>query len=176
MAREADIGAIVRLNGPVQRLHAELYPGIFKAQADDALVHKFFAGLIAADEHVIGIYEGPEGPAGYIWLEEHPREETPFTKAVRSLYIHHISVLEGARRRGVGSALMRWANERAESLRIFEIGVDHWADNKAAHRFFSRHEFKDVRIIMRAQLTPDAGGLRLEQLQHGAARRDTKES
>lgn len=151
-ARDTDVGTIVRLNEPVQQLHAKLYPSVFKPQPDESSIRDFFAGLIAAEKHAIGIYEGSQGPAGYIWLEEHQREETPFTTAVRLLYIHHISVLEAARRRGVGSALLRWADERAVSLRISEIGVDHWAANEEAHRFFSRHHFTDARIIMRAEI------------------------
>lgn len=149
--RQAGIGdaeLLAQLNRPVQQLHAQLYPRLFKPAPDDAEVAGFFASRLAAPSHVIGICEQDGQPLGYIWTEQQQRPETPFTQVVPRLYIHHISVIEEARRQGVASALLDWAIERARVDGSDALALDHWTANEGAHAFFSRHGFNAERMGM----------------------------
>jgi GNAT superfamily N-acetyltransferase len=107
-ASEADLDALVDLNQVVQNLHAALYPGDFKQVADPSAVRTFFAARLAGSKSAIGITEADRVPVGYVWFEVQVRPETPFTLPRPRIYVHHISVAPGARRRGIAAALMRY--------------------------------------------------------------------
>src|SRR5690348_7401793 len=105
-AESGDAELLARLNRPVQQLHARLHPDLFKSATDEAAVAAFFAGQLAAPSSDIGICEEDGEPLGYIWAERHHRAETPFCTATARLYIHHLSVVESARRQGAATALL----------------------------------------------------------------------
>ena len=155
-ADPADVPALVSLNLHVQRLHADLYPADFEAAPDDDELTRFFLAIVTSGNQAVGILEGSEGPLGYIAIEERERAASPFMTPSRVLHIHHIAVEPGARRAGIGSALMAWAEQQARSSGIGQILVEHWAGNEDARRFFARRGFEEVRITMRKSL-PGAG-------------------
>ena len=156
LAEKDDVETLARLNRPVQQLHTQLYPQWFKPAPEVANAAEFFAGIIAAPSNVLGICEAAGEPLGYIWAERQHRAETPFCAAISRLYIHHVSVIEEARRRGVASSLLDWAIQRARSDGIKLVALDHWAANEDAHAFFSQRGFKAERIVM-SKLSPSPG-------------------
>lgn len=145
----SDLETLVLLNGPVQELHATLYPMDFKKVADPAAVAKFFESILGAPQHIVGIFNADDRSIAYIWFEEQHRPATPFTDSSSLLYIHHISVLKTDRERGVGSALLDWAFKHALAAGISQVALDHWSANEGAHRFFATKGFEDLKIIMR---------------------------
>lgn len=144
---------LVALNAVAHALHAELYPDDFKQQADAAELAVMFNGLIADEAQVVAIYREGRAAKGYVWFEVQERVETPLTPRSRRLYIHHLSVDDTQRQRGIGTDLIRWAEAHAASLGIKQIAVDHWLSNGAARTFFSRKGFSPFRVIMRKYLT-----------------------
>lgn len=152
IAGQSDALVLALLNEPVQDLHAKLYPADFRSDADRATVARFFSGIISDDQNTIGICEVSGSPAGYLWLELRERAGTPFTRSSRRIWIRHLSVLETARRRGVASSLMLWAEDYARALSATELVLDHWADNREAKAFFDKKGFSPVRIVARKQL------------------------
>ena len=151
-ASEADFGALIQLNQVVQSLHAELYPGDFKREVDQSAVTTFFAARLADPKSAIAIAEADCVPVGYVWFEVQARPETPLTPPRPRIYVHHISVAPGVRRRGIAAALMRYVEHRAASEGIDEIALDTWAANLDAQHFFRAQGFAVFNVMLRKKL------------------------
>jgi ribosomal protein S18 acetylase RimI-like enzyme len=136
-AAEADLDALVELNGSVQGLHVRLYPSDFKETSVADKVRAFFATRLGE----IAVAESDGATVGYVWCEAQRLPETPFTPAKPRLYIHHLSVASPARRRGVGAALVRYAQQLAGTQGLPEIALGVWAANRDALRFFKTQGF-----------------------------------
>jgi len=132
-ASAADVDDIVRLNREVQQLHAELEPSFFKSNFDNEEVAAFFDAKLALPEHHIRLADSGEGPHGYVWFEVQDRQETPLTLAGKRIYIHHLSVQAGARRRGIASALLRQVEAEALTSGVTNVALDTWAGNGSVH-------------------------------------------
>ena len=152
LAETADVPALVALNGPVQELHASLYPFDFNELVGRDEAANFFLRLIGAEKHSIALFEGVEGPLGYIWFEEQERRRSAFMKPSRIIHIHHLSVTRAARDKGIGTALMNFVSAEAYASGVSTLVVEHWAENEIAHRFFSREGFANLRIMMQREL------------------------
>jgi ribosomal protein S18 acetylase RimI-like enzyme len=153
VASDADINVIVRLNRDVQKLHAELEPAFFKAAIATEEVAAFFATKLALAEHHFRLAVGDDGPNGYVWFEVREQSETPLTLARRRIYIHHLSVRAGARRRGVASALISHVEADARARGIANIALDTWAANGVARGFFEARGFTPFNLTFGKQLT-----------------------
>lgn len=147
LATAADIAVLVRLNAEVQAMHAELAPELFLPVADEDAVAQFFAEAIAKDGNEIGLYPAAGEPLGYIFIELQSRDATAFTKAWRRLYIHHLSVAQAARRQGVATALMQWAEARAREMGLEMLALDHWAANPDAAALYDHLGFDALRVV-----------------------------
>ncbi|WP_287309898.1 GNAT family N-acetyltransferase [Mesorhizobium sp.] len=151
-ASEADFDALVRLNQVVQCLHAELHPDVFKQAADPSAVRTFFAARLADPKSSIAIAEIDRAPVGYVWFEIQSLPETPFTFHPPRIYVHHISVMPEARRRGVATALMCHVEQRAACEGIDEIATGLWAANLDARNFFGSQGCVPFNIALRKKL------------------------
>lgn len=106
----------------VQMLHAEARPDLFLPWADNPETYlDFFRDLLARGHRVLA-YRDSDVVVGFLCYEVQSRPSNPFRSAERRGFLHHISVLESHRRRGVGSGLIRAM--RAELARQ---GIDRWA-------------------------------------------------
>lgn len=83
---------------------------------------------------------------GYILIERQSRDATAFTKPWRRLYIHHLTVAKRARRQGVATALMAWAETRARELGIEMLVLDHLANNPEAGSFYENLGYAPARL------------------------------
>ncbi|CAN7553881.1 N-acetyltransferase family protein [Mesorhizobium sp. LjRoot246] len=151
-ASEEDLEALIRLNQVVQDLHAALYPDDFKQATDPLSVRRFFAARLVGPKRKIGIAKANHVPVGYVWFEVQARPETPFTLPRPRIYVHHISVVPDARRRGIATALMRHVEQQALSEGINEIALDTWVDNLDARQFFISQGFAVLNVALRKKL------------------------
>ena len=117
-ATNDDLALLAQLNEPVQSLHAALYPADFKGNVDAANVASFFERAAAKPESSIAIAEQDGLPVGYIWFDISARPENAFKPSQSFVYIHHVSVAADARRRGVGSAMLAYAKEKARAAGV----------------------------------------------------------
>lgn len=152
LAESADVPSLVALNASVQELHASLYPLHFHELVDRDEAANFFVRLIAAEKHWIALFEGVDGPLGYMWFEEQERRRSAFLKPSRIFHIHHLSVTKAARGQGIGTALLNFVSAEAYASGVSALVVEHWAGNEIAHRFFSREGFDNLRILMQREL------------------------
>ena len=119
-------------------------------KAADMGIPRIYGSLdeLLADPAVsIFIAEENREAIGYIFCKLIERPENPFTFAMRSLLVEHISVRPAARGKGVGTALMKQAEMLAKALAVQRIQLDSWDFNADAHSFFERLGFQ--RFIFR---------------------------
>jgi ribosomal protein S18 acetylase RimI-like enzyme len=147
-ASEADLDALVELNGFVQELHARLYPDDFKQTSDPVGVRAFFVARLSA----IAVAELESAIVGYVWYEAQSLPETAFSPAKPRLYVHHLSVEPSARRRGVGAALIGHVEQLAAMQGLPEVALGAWAANSVALRFFAAQGFIQMTATLRKRL------------------------
>jgi ribosomal protein S18 acetylase RimI-like enzyme len=150
-----DAGTLVQLNRTVQELHVRLYPDDFKPVVTEPDAEAFFSGRLKTPDCVFGIAEADSTPVGYVWFDLQSRPETPFTPARRRLYVHHISVVPEAQRRGIGSALMNYVERQGVLESAGEIALATWSANLGAQRFFMSHGFIGFTVAFRKALAKD---------------------
>ncbi|GAA0542841.1 GNAT superfamily N-acetyltransferase [Rhizomicrobium palustre] len=130
-----DVKTLVRLNRPVQALHHDAQDWLFKAETEDAALEAYFASVIANPTHTILMAFWDEEAAGYLFYEARERPASLLTKANRSLFIHHLSVDEVHRRKGIGRVLMAAVDLAADGFDFVE--VDFWSFNGEAREFYA---------------------------------------
>jgi GNAT superfamily N-acetyltransferase len=140
-ANAADAEALSSLNADVQALHATALPSRFKPVSAKTFPPAEVAALLARPDALAFLAEVDCVPAGYLYAEIVRRPETPFSYAYEMVYLHHISVRPGYRRKGVGHALLSALRATADDLRITLIGLDVWSFNEEARIFFRREGF-----------------------------------
>lgn len=162
-ATDADAETLSALNADIQAVHAHALPGHFKPPS----VHTFPPGKVRsllAYPHVriwicwvapvLGSPDASEGvagrrrdpatgavPAGYVYAEIIRQGETSMRPATEYVYVHHLSVSLGHRRKGHGTALLRTVFDLAKTEGIAAVQLDVWAFNAEAQAFFARHGF-----------------------------------
>ena len=129
------------LSRDVQSLHAQNYADIFKLPQAADFAFSFFDEMLADSDSNIFIAEENRETIGHILCKLIERPENPFTFAMRSLLVEHISVRPAARGQGVGTALMKEAEMLAKELAVQRIQLDSWDFNTDAHAFFERLGF-----------------------------------
>lgn len=91
-------------------------------------------------------------PLGYVWAQDITRARATFTNDSRVMYIQHLAVAPTFRRAGVATALCRAVEDEARRRGIRDLGLDHWAFNRDAAKFFASHGYRDYNIRMLKQL------------------------
>lgn len=143
-----DAELLARLNTPVQRIHYEARPDMFKPYAFvPELVAMYRARL--SDENMytfVGEIDGE--PIGYILALVAERADNPYTYATSALTIDEMSVSPEHRNSGYGEALMDAAFDLARSLGIRRVTLNVWAFNERAIAFYKRRGFapRDIRM------------------------------
>jgi ribosomal protein S18 acetylase RimI-like enzyme len=134
-----DAGAISALNMDVQQLHADAYPWRFKPPGPRTFTAMDVKELLSRPHYfdLLAVDEGT--PIGYLVVEIVRRPETARQFAHELIYIHEISVRAGARRKGIGRALLDAAKTHGHSLGISLLALDIWSFNEGALRFFQKN-------------------------------------
>ena len=97
IATTEDVPELARLNGTVQRIHAQAVPTLFRGDAPRELVEAGFRDMVSDTSAFWLIAEDPE-PIGYLYATFKDREETWFRPAHKICNISHVSV-EGREKR-----------------------------------------------------------------------------
>jgi ribosomal protein S18 acetylase RimI-like enzyme len=147
-ASDADMDALVALNGVVQGVHARIDPTHFKSEVDPGELRVFFHDLLSKSENWILVAEQRSVPVGYVWFELQDRPTTPFSRARRRFYVHHIVVYEAVRRSGVALSLLQAVEAQARENGVANIALDAWAANKNAQQFFEASGFQPFNLVL----------------------------
>jgi GNAT superfamily N-acetyltransferase len=148
-----DVPILVRLNAPVQALHVQMRPEMFKPPSESAEMHDFFRDkLTSPDWHgFIGEVDGQ--PVGYALAQVTRRPENPFTYAMEFIEIDHLSLNEDQRGKGYGEQLIQAVFDLARELNIDRVILGVWETNTHAIGFFKRQGFAPYLHRMEAKIT-----------------------
>jgi GNAT superfamily N-acetyltransferase len=143
-----DAELLARLNGPVQQLHADARPDIYKpALHTDELIEFYRQILDEPDSHV-WIVEVDGEPAGCAVAQVVRRPENPFTYLLEMLRIDQISVNPEHQGKGCGKALLKAVFELARAEGIQRVVLDVWDFNRHAIEFYERQGFHTLSFRM----------------------------
>jgi ribosomal protein S18 acetylase RimI-like enzyme len=140
-ATAADAALLSSLNSDVQQLHADAMPWWFKPPGPETFPPAAAAAVLARPENLVFLAEVGSEPAGYAYAEVVQRPESPFSRAYRMVYLHHLSVRPAWRRRGIGEALVQAVRTAAVERGIALLALDVWSFNDTARAFFRRQGF-----------------------------------
>ncbi len=141
VATTEDVPTLARLNGTVQRIHAQAIPKLFRCDAPRALVEAGFREMVSDPSAFWLIAEDPE-PIGYLYATFRDREETWFRPAHKICNISHVSVERGDQRCGIGRALIERLFQEAASRGYDRVELDVWSFNAEAKQAFERLGFR----------------------------------
>ena len=146
LATADDLDTLVALVDPVQALHAKAHPDRFVYPFDPARIRSFFADRVGQSNEYFLIAFREEKPVGFLGVRSVSLSENAFRKAYGFLLIDQISVLPEAQGAGVGTVLMQYVKDLADSLDLHDIRLDSWSFNESAHGFFRRAGFEPYRV------------------------------
>lgn len=156
--RAADPGELellVALNRPAQSLHAALCPADFKAEPDPAEVRALFRAQLGEAASTIAIAWIDAVAAGYVWLDVVTQPETAFLRERPYLVVQQVAVAPAMRRRGVGRALIGYAERVAVERGLGAIDLGTWAANGEARAFFAAIGFVATSLMLRRPVGGD---------------------
>ncbi len=131
------LAEILPLVAEVQALHAQAMPAHFRAgPGDDALV-AMLHDRVAAGAEVL-VWRGASGVEGYVLCCVDERAASAIRPGERFGKVDQLCVAPGARRRGIGSALVEAAKARLLAQGAARWYVTWWAFNEASARTMAR--------------------------------------
>jgi shikimate dehydrogenase len=149
-----DAATIARLHHALQAHHAAALPDFFKAPSASTFPAAKVKELLQKPATVMLLAEVGGVAAGYLYADTTPAQETSMTHRLERLWIHHVGVEPHWRRQGVGGALIEAAKRVAGVEHIRTVGLNVWAFNEGALRFFARHGFAPYNHRLWLHLTP----------------------
>lgn len=135
---------IARLNKHVHDLHVKLYPQYFKEYKFETMKN-FFQSIMNNNHFVFLLLEDDNESIGYAWIEMKDYLENPFRNPYKSIYVHHISIIDTKRKKGYGTILMDRVYDIAKENEIELIELDYWSENTMAKDFYEKHGFSKYR-------------------------------
>lgn len=151
LQRTKDAALIATLNRPIHEHHLQLAPTFF-ATYDPALIEEAFLKMMARDTYHFFTAQVDDEPIGYVCFEERVSEATAFRQAVRTLYVHQISINPEFKRNGYGRLIMEHIERWAIDHQFPSIELDYWSVNEAAGMFYERAGFQAKRQIVMKHL------------------------
>jgi ribosomal protein S18 acetylase RimI-like enzyme len=136
-----DAGTLARLNPYVHDLHLDYAPHVFGSPTREETAAAFEA-LLRRDNCRAFLAYTEDRAVGYVLVTVGERPASAFNRPRRWLYIDQISVEPGARRRGVGRALVSAVLRHAVETGIDDVEVDTWIFNDHAQAFFASLGFQ----------------------------------
>ena len=121
---------------PIQKLHADRYPDLFKYPLNHGAITTFFSKQLSKPNAAFFIAQAEDRPVGYLWCTLEKHGGGLFKHPHSKVYIHHISVNPESQGKGAGRHLLAAAERFAESNGITKIELDSWGFNSQAHNFF----------------------------------------
>lgn len=139
-----DAPILTCLTGPVQALHAQAYPQIFKPSFDADAMTQHFEQILTSASNYIFIGEVNGEAVGNVYAQMVVRPENVFTYAMEYINIDQISVNPEHQGKGYGTQLTEYVFELARAKGISRITLTVWAFNAQATRFYEKLGFSRV--------------------------------
>lgn len=150
-AKNTDIDRLNELLYQVQRLHAEVYPDIFKL-GEKKYTTKELTAIIEDDNTPIFVYENEGVVLGYAFCIYQLTQENHQVYRRKVLYIDDLCVDNTCRRQGVGKKLYRYVVQTAAKNGCDSVTLNVWHRNEAALRFYESMGMKPLKTMMEEKL------------------------
>ncbi|TCI21360.1 GNAT family N-acetyltransferase [Exiguobacterium sp. SL-9] len=151
LKRTDDAALIATLNRPIHEHHLQLAPTFFAAY-DHKAMERAFSEMMARDDYHFFTAEVDAAVIGYVCFQERVSEANAFRQAVRTLYVHQISINPEAKRRGYGRLVMEEVERYAIAHEFPSIELDYWSVNETAAAFYNQIGFQAKRQFVIKQL------------------------
>lgn len=125
----------------VEYLHHQAFPHIFREPDEVWPIRAAVESLIVGPDSTILIAETNNEIAGFVTLQVHQVKQTSRMRERRFVIIENMSVDPLLRRRGIGRALLRAAEDWAAQRGIADLQLFVWEFNDAAMRFYESEGF-----------------------------------
>jgi ribosomal protein S18 acetylase RimI-like enzyme len=142
--RSAVVAEFERLSAlwkDVEHLHHQSLPHIFCKPGEGWPTRSAVENFIAGPDSTILVAEANNEIAGFIILQVQRVEQTPRMRGRRFVIIENMAVDPLLRRRGIGRALLRAAEDWAAQRGIAVLQLFVWEFNDAAARFYESEGF-----------------------------------
>jgi ribosomal protein S18 acetylase RimI-like enzyme len=125
----------------VEDLHYQGFPHIFRKPDQGWPTRAAVESLIASPDSTILIAETNNEIVGFLALQVHRVEQTPRMRGRRFVMVENMAVDPLHRRRGIGRALLRAAEDWAAQRGIAALQLFVWEFNGPAARFYESQGF-----------------------------------
>jgi GNAT superfamily N-acetyltransferase len=151
IVEQKDANIITILNETVQNLHYEKYPEYFKAY-DYQTIRKAIEELLTQDTWYSYVAYDDNKPIGYILFYVKEYKENPFRYSYKGIHIDQLSVIKEYQNKGIGSLLMKKAEDKGKENNVSQIELTYWDKNTEAKEFYDKKSFEEgIHFIIKRQ-------------------------
>ncbi|MFD0035777.1 N-acetyltransferase family protein [Streptomyces sp. NPDC055059] len=148
-ATPGDIDAMVRLNGMVQRLHAQHRPDLFVDEPSQAGMTERFRGWLRDEAATLLVAASDGGEVvGYTFCRVETREASVITLPAAVVSMEHLAVDPASARSGVGAALVEAVREVGRRAGCRRLVASVWELNAAARPFYEAVGLRPMQVRM----------------------------
>ena len=149
-AGKRDIQAIIELLHQVNMVHHVIRPDLFKPYTTKYNEQELDA-LLDDDSKPVFVYDNGK-VLGHAFCQVTMVKDDQLLQDIKTLYIDDICVDEKARGKHVGKALYEFVRDYAKSIGCYNITLNVWEGNDAAHHFYRNMGMKVQKTGMEAIL------------------------
>jgi GNAT superfamily N-acetyltransferase len=144
---------MVALASGFHTLHRAIEPKDYHADFDAAGAAAMFSEVIGSADCLLAVADpAPGSLAGYVWGQVLDRPWTPFSPALRFLFLQQIFVAPEWRRAKVAAALLEYAAGYGKAQGAAEVFLDTVITNGPALAAFGTRGFRGSGVVMRRGL------------------------
>jgi ribosomal protein S18 acetylase RimI-like enzyme len=125
----------------VEYLHHQALPHMFRKPDERWPTRAVIESLIGDPDSAIIVAENNDEIAGFVALKVYGVEQTPRWRGRRFVMIENMAIDPLYRRRGIGRALLKAAEDWATQRGIADLQLFVWEFNDAAARFYESEVF-----------------------------------
>jgi ribosomal protein S18 acetylase RimI-like enzyme len=155
-ASHTDYDALVRLMDEGDTPHRNAHPDIFRAPEGPVRDREYIHNLLADPERAILVAADGDELIGFVHAKLERSPEIPIMVPLEFAVIDNLVVAPGRRHRGVGTALVRAAENWAENRGLREIRLNVWEFNSGARSLYETLHYQTITRRMRKRLNPPA--------------------
>ena len=151
-ATSDDAQLLATLNVPVQRIHAEGRPDLFKVASDGADMVGHFEDVLQKEQNRAFIAEVDGQAVGYAVAIVFSTQEMVHSYSSDVVYLNEMSVNAEQRGQGIGKALMQTVYDLARAEGVRRLVLDVWHFNSNTREFYEHLGFEPITVKMEMML------------------------
>jgi len=141
-AEEKDIEKLIVLLQEVLEIHAALRPDIFISGTTKYTAEELQQMILDDEKPIYVAVDDEDAVMGYAFCQIKDYPASNNTHPFRSLYIDDLCVDETCRGQHIGEALFEYVKAEAKRLDCYEVGLNVWAGNTKAEKFYEKMGMK----------------------------------